>query len=136
MFDLLQPRLSDLTLAKRRFVRFLDIAMQYDDSFGDQGTEEYTRNPFGPFQSQLEQTVAKGFGMWCSQVRAEHNHSSSKHDIPRRQRIRQAQDLGLLDIAVIGNRVLYRRRGTNMLIAYKMEINYSKHESSMLRSRQ
>jgi hypothetical protein len=54
MFDLLQPRLSDLTFAKRRFVRLLDNAMKHDDSFGDQRTEEYARNPFGPFQSQLE----------------------------------------------------------------------------------
>ena len=37
--------------------------MQHDDSFGDQSTEEYARNPFGAFQSQLEQTVTKGFGM-------------------------------------------------------------------------
>jgi len=31
--------------------------MQHDDSFGNQRTEEYARNPFGAFQSQLEQTV-------------------------------------------------------------------------------
>jgi hypothetical protein len=54
MFDLLQPRLSYLALAKRRLVRLLDKTMQHDDSFGDQRTEEYPRNPFGPFQSQLE----------------------------------------------------------------------------------
>jgi hypothetical protein len=47
MFDLLQPRLSDLALATRRLARLLDKAMQHDDSFGDQRTEEYPRNPFG-----------------------------------------------------------------------------------------
>jgi hypothetical protein len=57
MFDLLHPRLSDLTLAKRRLVRLLDKTMQHDDTFGDQSTEEYARNPFGAFQSQFEQTV-------------------------------------------------------------------------------
>jgi hypothetical protein len=35
--------------------------MQHEDSFGDQSTEEYTRNTFGTFQSQLEQTSTKGF---------------------------------------------------------------------------
>ena len=104
--------------------------MQYDDSFGDQSTKEYTRNPFGPFQSQLEQTVTKGFGMWCSQVRAEHNHSSSEHDISRRQRIGQAQDLGLHDIAVIGDPVIHPRGITNMLFSRKREINYLKRDSS------
>ena len=58
MFDLLQPCLSDLTLARRRLVRLLDKAMQHDDSFADQSTEKYPHNPFGTFQSQLEQTVA------------------------------------------------------------------------------
>ena len=106
--------------------------MQHDDSFGDQSTEEYTRNPFCPFQSQLEQTSTKGFGMRFSQVRAEHNHSSSDHDITRCQRIGQVQDLGLHDIAVIGNRIIHRRIVTNMLIAYKVEINYSKRNSSMM----
>ena len=133
MFDLLHPRLSDFTLAKRRFVRLLDKAMQHDDLFGDQRTEEYTGNPFGASQSQLEQTSTKGFGMRCSQVRAEHNHSSSEHDISRRQRIGQTQNLCLHDIAVIGNRIIHRRRVTNMLIACKMEINYSKRNSSMIR---
>jgi len=70
--------------------------------------------------------------MRCSQVRAEHNHSSSEHDISRCQRIGQAQDLGLHDIAVIGDRIIHRRRVTNMLIARKMKINYSKRDSSML----
>ena len=132
MFHLLQPRLSDLTFAKRRLVRLLDKAMQHDDSLGDQRTEEYARNPFGAFQSQLEQTVTKGLGMRCSQVRAEHNHSPSEHDISRRQRIGQVQDLGLHDIAVIEDRVIHRRRITNMLIACKVKINYSKRASSML----
>ena len=82
--------------------------MQHDDSLADHSIEEYARNPFGVFQPQLEQTVTKGFGMRCSQVRAEDNHSSSEHDISRRQRIRQVQDLGLHDIAVIGDRVINR----------------------------
>ena len=107
--------------------------MQHDDSFADQRTEEYTGNPFGTSQSQLEQTVTKGFRMRCSQVRAEYNHSSREHDISRRQRIGQTQNLGLHDIAVIGNRVIHRRRVTNMLIARKIGINYSKHNSSMIR---
>jgi hypothetical protein len=45
MFDLLQPRLSDLTLAKRRLVRLLDKAMQHDDSFGDQRTYKSMLTP-------------------------------------------------------------------------------------------
>jgi hypothetical protein len=47
MFDLLQPRLSDLTFTKKRLVRLLDNAMPHDDSLDDQRTKEYTRNPFG-----------------------------------------------------------------------------------------
>ena len=70
--------------------------------------------------------------MRCSQVRAKHNHSSSEHDISRRQRIGQVQDLGLHDIAAIGKRVIHRRIVTNMLIACKIEINYSKHNSSIV----
>jgi hypothetical protein len=124
MFDLLQSRLSDLTLTKRRLVRLLDKTMQHDDSLGYQSTEEYAGNPLSAFQSQLKQTVTKGFGMRCSQVRAEYNHSSCEHDISRSQRIGQSQNLCLHDIAVIGNRVIHRRRVTNMLIARKIEINY------------
>ena len=81
--------------------------MQHDDSLGDQSAEEYARNPFGAFQSQLEQTVTKGLGMRCSQVRAEHNHSPSEHDISRRQRIGQAQNLGLHDIAIIEDCIIH-----------------------------
>ena len=132
MFDLLHPRLSDLALATRRLVRLLDKAMQHDDSFGNQRTEEYTRNPFGAFQSQLEQTLTKGFGMRCPQVRAEHNHSSSEHDKSRRQRIGQAQNLDLHDFVAIGDRAIHNWRITNMLITIKMEIIYSKRDSSML----
>src|SRR4029079_16818881 len=76
MFDLLQSRLSNLTLAKRRLVRLLDKAMQHNDSLGHQSTEEYTGNPLRAFQSQLKLTITKSFGMWCSQVWAEYNHSS------------------------------------------------------------
>jgi hypothetical protein len=60
MFNLPQLCLSDLTFSTRRLVRLLDEAMQHDDSFGGQRTEENARNPFGAFQSQLEQTVTKG----------------------------------------------------------------------------
>src|SRR5438477_839380 len=133
MFDLLHPRLCDLTLAKRRLVRLLDKAMQHDNSFCGQSAEEYARNPLGTFQSQLKQSATKALGMRCSQVRAEDNYSSSEHDISRRQRIGQVQDLGLHDIAVIGDRITHCRRVTNMLIARKTEINYSKRNSSMIR---
>ena len=51
------------------------------------------------------------------------------------KRIRQAQNLGLHDITVIGDRVIHHRRVTNMLIARKMEITYLKHNSSMMNSR-
>ena len=73
MFDLLHSRLSDLAFAKGRLVRFFDKAMQDDDSFADQSTEEDACNPFSAFQSQLEQAFTKGFGMRPSQVWAEYN---------------------------------------------------------------
>ena len=46
----------DVAAGSSQFNRTL--VMQHDDSFADQSTEKYPHNPFGTFQSQLEQTVA------------------------------------------------------------------------------
>jgi hypothetical protein len=60
--------------------------------------------------------VSECLGMWLSKIRTQRDHPPGQHDLPSSQRVGQGQDFFLYVLAVVRDRVVHRRRITNMLL--------------------
>jgi hypothetical protein len=68
MFNLFQSRFGNVEFPSRGFSGLLDKAMQYHDAPPNQRAEKHSRDAFGSFKPQLEQSVTKCLGMWLSEI--------------------------------------------------------------------
>jgi hypothetical protein len=82
MLGLLHSRFRDLAFTHWRTLRFLDEAVQHDDTPSDERAEKYPGNTLAPLQSQFEEPVAECSGMRFPQIWAKGDHPPGQHDVP------------------------------------------------------
>ena len=115
MFNLLHPIFSNPSFARRCLVGFLDETVQHDNALTYKGAKEHPRDAFGALEPQFKQALTEGLGMGFAKVWPKRDHSSSEHDVSRREGVGKAQYFLLYRLTVVSDRVIHERIITNML---------------------
>lgn len=94
-------------LARWRLVRFLDKAVEHDDSPTDERAIEDSCNALSAFEPKFKQAVAEGLGVGLAQIGPQSQHSAREKDIAGSKRIGQSEDFCLDSRTVVGDRIVH-----------------------------